>query len=528
MKRTKGFLFILAAFLVIIGAFIAVTVTHLVTNKATTTKHHNNSAQAFFIASSGLQHAIQAMNSPTISQRVSCQSITGHSGFTNITLGQGQYTVTGSIVTLNNITLTANLSPTTAVIPVSSLTGFTKSGQVMIDSESINYTGSSSNSSTCLGSAPCLTGITRGAENSTATSHSTGVMVAQSRCHITSTGYVPTSANPKSKRIVSADVFGFAFGWAVGNSSGDETILSYSGNGWTNYTPPSDLPNNNINDIAMINNNDAWMVGQKEASDPLLIHWDGNDWTQFTPSNNVPNKDLNGVACVSSNDCWAVGKNKTFIHWDGTDWSNGNVDNTVPNKEINEVACPATDNCWAVGVQQLGEALMVRWDGTTWNRVIPADTEVTNGTLYDLNCTATNSCWAIGNTKKFVYWDGSNWSDVSPAADVPNSSINGISCTSASNCWAVGASGAFVHWDGTTWANVTPGADVPTSHYNNVNCMNADNCWAVGSSGSVAFWNGTEWLNDSTGLSGETLNSVIFMGSKNPASGAQVENWQEE
>jgi hypothetical protein len=80
----------------------------------------------------------------------------GAGGWGGYTLGTGTTTLNGAI----------NSSVTSIVL--TSATGFTSSGVVLIDSEQISYTGISTNT---------LTGCTRGANGSTAASHSSGVTV---------------------------------------------------------------------------------------------------------------------------------------------------------------------------------------------------------------------------------------------------------------------------------------------------------------------------------------------------------------
>ena len=67
-------------------------------------------------------------------------------------------------------TLSSGITDSDTTIPVSSASSFDSSGTIIIGSETITYTGTSSTS---------FTGATRGAQSTTAASHSTGTTVAQ-------------------------------------------------------------------------------------------------------------------------------------------------------------------------------------------------------------------------------------------------------------------------------------------------------------------------------------------------------------
>ncbi|MGH7273100.1 MAG: hypothetical protein ACREIQ_01410, partial [Nitrospiria bacterium] len=60
---------------------------------------------------------------------------------------------------------------TTIPIRVGIITGYGTAGRVRIDTEDIDYTGTSTSLVTCGSTQPCLTGITRGANGTTAAAH---------------------------------------------------------------------------------------------------------------------------------------------------------------------------------------------------------------------------------------------------------------------------------------------------------------------------------------------------------------------
>lgn len=495
-KEQQGYLLILASFLLVVGALIAGTVAHLVTNEAATSQKYPDPTDAFYIANSGIERVMYNLTTNTLADKIACSDITGNVDYTNITVGNGEFTVTGTASRFSSSTLSAAINDTDTVIPVSSLTNYTKGGQVMLGAEAINYQNSSTVSGDCAGSAPCLLGATRGVNNTLAVAHNSGVNITQDRCHLVSTAGVPDLTNPRSTRIISADFYNTEQGFIIGEKNGsNETTLQWDGTTWVTLGPSAAIPNVNLNDIAMLNYSDGWIVGDRDNAKALLLHWDGSSWSRDLATG-TPNKDLNGVACATSDDCWAVGNSKTFLHWDGTSWNSGTLNGNVPNSTYTGVSCVSSNDCWAVGTATGPDSVFVHWNGTQWAKETPGASVVKNN-LSDIDCTASDNCWAVGAKKTFNYWDGVSWENVTADAGVPSKTIESVSCISNSDCWAVGirdnSDALFVHWDGSNWYRVTPDATVATKNMNGVHCVNTGNCWAVGDAGTVAYWDGSTW-----------------------------------
>ncbi len=133
-------------------------------------------------------------------------------------------------------------------------------------------------------------------------------------------------------------------------------------------------------------------MGKKHNGNALLLHWNGTTWNKVSPNPSV-NKDLEDIYCISSHDCWAVGQNRTFLHWNGNNWQTGNIKTSgnpssgkVPNKQIYTLHCVNSADCWAGGAQSDNDALLIRWDGNIWQRVLPTDPSVPNKNIYAIHC----------------------------------------------------------------------------------------------------------------------------------------------
>jgi hypothetical protein len=241
-------------------------------------------------------------------------------------------------------------------------------------------------------------------------------------------------------------------------------IDRWNGSSWSISTTPYFFPGSytKLNSVACASPSDCWAVGDGYA---LIMHWNGSSWSYVAAAPlNPPFVGLNGVTCSSASECWAVGSTahsannyvaQTLIErWDGVGWtviSSPNTSDTQPNTLIN-VVCASGSDCWAVGYYVNGngkhQALIERWNGTSW-AIVPSPSNGTqDNQLNGVTCALATDCRAVGSYVNnfgksqtlIEQWDGTSWGVVSS----PNTStrtsnqLNGITCSSAADCWAVG------------------------------------------------------------------------------------------
>jgi len=189
------------------------------------------------------------------------------------------------------------------------------------------------------------------------------------------------------------------------------------------------------------------------------------------------------------------------------------------------VSARSPSDAWAVGsffpAQFTQKTLILRWNGTSWARVVSANRGGSGdfNLLSGVSALSPSNAWAVGNTffgapdvqKTLIQrWNGNAWSLVPSPNPGPRGSqfdaLNGVGALSPNNIWAVGTSTTgtlIVHWNGTRWANVpspspaTPGDDELLA----VSATSPRDAWAVGQylsfSGAwktlVLHWNGIKW-----------------------------------
>ena len=143
----KGVSLIAAIFIIVILAFMGVMFLTMFTTSSSTSLNDLQSAQALYVAEGGLEFILENRVFPNYSLT------------TATTLGAGSFTVATPAY------LTVDPGVAGATITVNSTATFPAAGRIVIDSELINYTGTT---------ATTFTGATRGVGGTTATTHAIG------------------------------------------------------------------------------------------------------------------------------------------------------------------------------------------------------------------------------------------------------------------------------------------------------------------------------------------------------------------
>ncbi len=200
VKKQQGFLLIAAIILIVVIGVLAATIARIMTIQGKSTSDHINAAQAFYIANSGLNLAVYALQHGT-----SCSAIKRRRNFSQVTFAQGQFSVSATGYKANS-TLSKAVSRGAKVIPLASIAGYAERGRVIIDNEWIGYRGLSKRASVC-GAAPCLINISRGMGATRVVAHTKGSRVMQQQCHLVSVAAVPNLTRPRARRRVSENVY---------------------------------------------------------------------------------------------------------------------------------------------------------------------------------------------------------------------------------------------------------------------------------------------------------------------------------
>ncbi|MCR4303777.1 MAG: pilus assembly PilX N-terminal domain-containing protein [Gallionella sp.] len=158
-RTQRGFLLITAVILIVVVALLATVITFLTTGNVLSSAGHANSAQALFLAESGLEY-----EQLRLAQNVDWyRSTTDPIATSPRNLGAGTFTVYSN---LPATMLRRRLNSASTAVCVYTIDRWPTSGYVQIDNditavgEFVRYTGTTSSVASC-GNRPALTGIAR-------------------------------------------------------------------------------------------------------------------------------------------------------------------------------------------------------------------------------------------------------------------------------------------------------------------------------------------------------------------------------
>ncbi len=163
-------------------------------------------------------------------------------------------------------------------------------------------------------------------------------------------------------------------------------------------------PTSALYDVAIINENDIWAVGEIHTSwtdqwdsngvwvNPYnAVHWNGQEWElrRVRWDNNVSR--LTCVFAFSSDDVWFGVTN--LIHWNGEEFiKNWNpVLNDFTDKTVNAIWGTSSSNLYIVG----NKGKIAHYDGTNWEK-IELDEDISEYYLSDIYGTAEGEVYIVG------------------------------------------------------------------------------------------------------------------------------------
>jgi Tfp pilus assembly protein PilX len=211
MKTQKGYLLVTAVFIILLLGFIGLAMTSMLVGSSNATNNFEFADKAFYLAASGLEVAGHDL----AKNAVTCSGINGGSNYTTAPLFSGQFTET-STSSVFSTTLSSALTAAATSIPVASVSGLTSNGIVVIDNETIAYSGISSLT---------LTNAVRGSGGTEASTHLNGALVSQNECVLTSVAGIPTIASPIGARTLQAAVIGTGFSFQVGSTTVTPSVV---------------------------------------------------------------------------------------------------------------------------------------------------------------------------------------------------------------------------------------------------------------------------------------------------------------
>ncbi|MCT7353979.1 hypothetical protein N4P33_17705 [Streptomyces sp. 15-116A] len=214
-------------------------------------------------------------------------------------------------------------------------------------------------------------------------------------------------------------------------------------------------------------------------------------WQQVpVPAQVRPQAALNEAVALGPDRAWAVGADAVgreapgfplVLRWDGTVWQRQSLRGIGWQGELLSIAATSPTALWAVGRDAAGGSRLLRYDGIAWS-----ESRVPRGAALTRVVAGGGETWLIGSrdgARVLLRREGNGWREV----PVPPGSVYGLHVLAADDVWAAGATdaGAAVsHWDGQTWQQTIVDG-FPRSAVGSVLAVSPTEVWAGGTAGFV-------------------------------------------
>jgi hypothetical protein len=267
---------------------------------------------------------------------------------------------------------------------------------------------------------------------------------------------------------------------------------------WQSWDFGGDCGSSSLYDVAIIDENNIWAVGEIYLRDSLgnydpnaynAVHWDGTKWeliripvlvntTIFYPP-------ITTIIAFGINDIWFGG-----VHWDGTKYTlKNNGWPLLPNGDgwrVNKMWGTSSSDLYAVG----NNGNIAHYQNGSWKKIESGTTSIINdvwGITNELNKTilycAVSSFFVPGDKKILKITDAKvdsvNW----------NKDVRLYSAwTNNDNFIYVCGEGVYVYKFG-TWEQIT----LPAITSNSIRGTDINDVFAVGSMGTIFHFNGISW-----------------------------------
>ena len=283
-----------------------------------------------------------------------------------------------------------------------------------------------------------------------------------------------------------------------------------------------------INDVAIINENDIWAVGEIYMNDSTgnpdsqaynAVHWDGQKWelkmitTQFHGYNvTVP---LEGIQSFSENDIWFVGS--LPIHWDGTHAIMYDVRTTTdPNLSLFTTWGRNSKNMYFVG----RNGSIVHYDGTSWTKIESGTNYFIHDIYGDVNPftkeTEILCCASLDNTKDSEI--------IKINSDLTTEKLDKNGLEAAVDLWFRAGIRYYTIGNGlfekryshnNIWKNLNKGRRITPNFMNGIDGNGLNDIIVSGSFGEILHYNGISWKsikNEKTTLNNGSYFEVAIKG----------------
>jgi len=256
--------------------------------------------------------------------------------------------------------------------------------------------------------------------------------------------------------------------------------------------------NNVLHDVAIIDENNIWAVGEIYMNDSLgnpdphrynAIHWDGSNWDIKRIPYNYQGTDfynpIQSVFAFRANDIWFCGNG--VIHWDGNNFIPISISTNVWGPyQMNKMWGTSNGDLYVVG----NGGNIAHYDGKNWQKIVSGTTSIIND-VWGIKDKVGNSILYCPVSSFFEPGDKKILKIINNKVDsfLWNKDIRLYSAwTAKENFLFVCGEGAFKNKFG-TWKQIV----LPEVGMNSVRGNNINDIFIVGDYGFISHFNGVNW-----------------------------------
>jgi hypothetical protein len=243
------------------------------------------------------------------------------------------------------------------------------------------------------------------------------------------------------------------------HDEGETLALHWNGVRWRHVPTPVEGSFSQLFGVSAIASNDVWAVGSFGAASALILHWDGATWTDVpSPALTDGFRTLFSVTAIAADDVWAAGSqgragatSRTLVeHWDGQRWRVIPTPNVAgADNYLWDIDAGSAGDIWAVGEEEGDDRLPIteHWDGTGWSILPGPDLGGAWGVLRSVVSISPTDVLAVGygidtfffrSSALVVEWDGTTWETVSAESPgVETTALNAVTEASPTEAWSV-------------------------------------------------------------------------------------------
>jgi len=287
------------------------------------------------------------------------------------------------------------------------------------------------------------------------------------------------------------------------------------------------IRNSVLFDVAVINENNTWAVGEihtaeTDTFDSLgnwippfnAVHWNGIEWEmkRFMKENNgnlsiiIP---VRSIWHVADNNIWLAAG--SIYHWDGEIAQLSYLRNIGTNETVEKLWYNSQNNIYGIG----NEGLIVHYNGSSWQK----QESGTNVNLTDIWGSGPGNIWVCGHeTSQFasvlLHYDGNSWNTIwrTGMNSPPYSTftlLHSLWFSNGDSLWIVGDS--LYSQSQTNFSSIQVW-NVPFQYFQFAIRGSAyNNIFVAGDHGMLWHYNGANWRNYPQLMRSGQLNSLVAM-----------------